>query len=264
MVRAPCCDKNGLRKGAWTPEEDSKLIAYVTRYGCWNWRLLPKFAGLARCGKSCRLRWLNYLRPGVKRGNFSQEEEEIIIRLHGKLGNKWSSIATHLPGRTDNEIKNHWHTSLKKRFEQNKSDTRVGTEKAKDSMSNKNGSSMEETNKQLESVSTENSSGGPDTCPFSPQPSSSGFSCVTTDTTLAATTNNEKFVLEEDDFSFLDVYTEAVSENFWTEPFLTDSSYYPQTEPVGCEIEYFSPVYDVELWSHNNNNLYEEYGGLFY
>ncbi|CAN0896925.1 Transcription factor MYB41 [Linum grandiflorum] len=115
MVRTPSCDENGMRKGTWTSEEDRKLIAYITRYGCWNWRQLPKFAGLKRCGKSCRLRWMNYLRPDLKRGNYSLEEEETIIRLHAALGNRWSVIATHLHGRSDNEIKNHWHSSLKKR-----------------------------------------------------------------------------------------------------------------------------------------------------
>uniref|UniRef100_A0A803QK47 Uncharacterized protein n=1 Tax=Cannabis sativa TaxID=3483 RepID=A0A803QK47_CANSA len=87
MVRTPCCDQNGMKKGTWTPEEDRKLVAYVTRYGCWNWRQLPKFAGLKRCGKSCRLRWMNYLRPNVKRGNYTHEEEETITRLHASLGN---------------------------------------------------------------------------------------------------------------------------------------------------------------------------------
>ncbi|ONK80138.1 uncharacterized protein A4U43_C01F14290 [Asparagus officinalis] len=114
--RAPCCAKVGLNKGSWTPEEDMRLIAYIHKYGHGNWRALPKFAGLLRCGKSCRLRWINYLRPDIKRGNFTKEEEDTIIKLHGLLGNKWSKIASCLPGRTDNEIKNVWNTHLKKRL----------------------------------------------------------------------------------------------------------------------------------------------------
>eukprot|EP01018_Ginkgo_biloba_P021341 Gb_06719 [translate_table: standard] len=118
MGRAPCCDKNGLRKGPWTPEEDQKLNDYIQRHGHGSWRALPKHAGLLRCGKSCRLRWTNYLRPDVKRGKFSFAEEQTIIQLHGVLGNKWSAIAAQLPGRTDNEIKNYWNTHLKKRLRQ--------------------------------------------------------------------------------------------------------------------------------------------------
>ncbi|KAL6573917.1 hypothetical protein OROHE_001459 [Orobanche hederae] len=114
MGRAPCCDKNGLKKGPWTPEEDQKLIDYIQNKGCGNWKTLPKNAGLERCGKSCRLRWTNYLRPDIKRGRFSFEEEETIIQLHSVLGNKWSAIATQLPGRTDNEIKNYWNTHIRK------------------------------------------------------------------------------------------------------------------------------------------------------
>ncbi|KAJ0983640.1 hypothetical protein J5N97_011938 [Dioscorea zingiberensis] len=116
MGRAPCCDKNGLKKGPWTPEEDQKLIDYIQKHGHGSWRTLPKNAGLARCGKSCRLRWTNYLRPDIKRGRFSFEEEETIIQLHSILGNKWSAIAARLPGRTDNEIKNYWNTHIRKRL----------------------------------------------------------------------------------------------------------------------------------------------------
>ncbi|XP_028796022.1 transcription factor MYB102-like [Neltuma alba] len=116
MGRSPCCDKNGLKKGPWTPEEDQKLIDYIQKHGYGNWRTLPKNAGLQRCGKSCRLRWTNYLRPDIKRGRFSFEEEETIIQLHSILGNKWSAIASRLPGRTDNEIKNYWNTHIRKRL----------------------------------------------------------------------------------------------------------------------------------------------------
>ncbi|KAK8524407.1 hypothetical protein V6N13_015429 [Hibiscus sabdariffa] len=116
MGRAPCCEKNGLKKGPWTPEEDQKLMDYIQKHGYGNWRTLPKNAGLQRCGKSCRLRWTNYLRPDIKRGRFSFEEEETIIQLHSVLGNKWSAIAARLPGRTDNEIKNYWNTHIRKRL----------------------------------------------------------------------------------------------------------------------------------------------------
>ncbi|XP_057825168.1 transcription factor MYB14-like [Cryptomeria japonica] len=116
MGRAPCCDKIGVKKGPWNPQEDRILIDFICRNGHRNWRALPKQAGLLRCGKSCRLRWTNYLRPDIKRGNFSPEEEETIIELHQRLGNRWSTIASRLPGRTDNEIKNIWNTNLKKRL----------------------------------------------------------------------------------------------------------------------------------------------------
>ncbi|KAJ4777018.1 MYB transcription factor [Rhynchospora pubera] len=117
MGRQPCCDKLGVKRGPWTAEEDKKLINFIlTNGGHCCWRAVPKLAGLLRCGKSCRLRWTNYLRPDLKRGLLSEAEEKLVIDLHAKLGNRWSKIASKLPGRTDNEIKNHWNTHIKKKL----------------------------------------------------------------------------------------------------------------------------------------------------
>ncbi|GMH21755.1 hypothetical protein Nepgr_023597 [Nepenthes gracilis] len=116
MVRAPCCSKVGMHRGPWTPREDELLIKHIQAHGEGQWRSLPRKAGLLRCGKSCRLRWMNYLRPDIKRGNITPDEDDLIIRLHALLGNKWSLIAGRLPGRTDNEIKNYWNTYLSKRL----------------------------------------------------------------------------------------------------------------------------------------------------
>ncbi|XP_074592683.1 myb-related protein Hv33-like [Curcuma longa] len=118
MGRHSCCPTQKLRKGMWSPEEDEKLYSHIIRYGVGCWSALPKFAGLQRCGKSCRLRWINYLRPDLKRGNFSLLEEDLIISLHETMGNRWSRIASQLPGRTDNEIKNYWNSCLKKKLRQ--------------------------------------------------------------------------------------------------------------------------------------------------
>ncbi|GLU22456.1 hypothetical protein SLE2022_385300 [Rubroshorea leprosula] len=110
-----------VKKGAWSTEEDELLITQVQLHGrCkWSSRALQAdyelLVGLNRSGKSCRRRWLNYLKPGVKRDDFSEDEEELIIKLHRLLGNRWSLIAGRLPGRTDNQIKNYWNNTLAKK-----------------------------------------------------------------------------------------------------------------------------------------------------
>ncbi|KAJ8750976.1 hypothetical protein K2173_016157 [Erythroxylum novogranatense] len=117
MGRTPCCDKANVRRGPWSPEEDATLKEYLKKHGTGgNWIALPGKAGLRRCGKSCRLRWLNYLRPDIKHGGFTEEEDKIICTLYGSIGSRWSVIASKLPGRTDNDVKNHWNTKLKKKL----------------------------------------------------------------------------------------------------------------------------------------------------
>lgn len=103
-----------LKKGPWTSAEDAILVDYVTKHGEGNWNAVQKHSGLSRCGKSCRLRWANHLRPDLKKGAFTPEEEARIIELHAKMGNKWARMAAELPGRTDNEIKNYWNTRIKR------------------------------------------------------------------------------------------------------------------------------------------------------
>ncbi|KAI4970311.1 transcription factor MYB97 [Hordeum vulgare subsp. vulgare] len=105
----------GLKKGPWTQAEDRVLLDHVRRHGEGNWNAVRRETGLQRCGKSCRLRWANHLRPNLRKGPFSPEEERLILRLHGLIGNKWARISSQLPGRTDNEVKNYWNTRFKRR-----------------------------------------------------------------------------------------------------------------------------------------------------
>ncbi|GJV66488.1 Myb protein [Tanacetum coccineum] len=171
MGQHSCCNQQKVKRGLWSPEEDEKLIRFITThgYGCWSevpekagLFLAPPFSlyvclvrfsnalsritciikicvnvhvsknlvvvsGLQRCGKSCRLRWINYLRPDIRRGKFTPEEEKLIINLHSVVGNKWAHIASHLPGRTDNEIKNYWNSWIKKKINRKPSSTSITT-----------------------------------------------------------------------------------------------------------------------------------------
>ncbi|KAL8105499.1 transcription factor MYB78-like [Apium graveolens] len=121
-----------VRRGPWTVEEDFALMNYILRHGEGRWNSLARSAGLKRTGKSCRLRWLNYLRPDVRRGNITLEEQLLILELHSRWGNRWSKIAQRLPGRTDNEIKNYWRTRVQKHAKQLKCD--VDSKQFKDAM----------------------------------------------------------------------------------------------------------------------------------
>lgn len=131
MGRSPCCDKTKVKRGPWSPEEDNILRNYIQNHGTGgNWIALPHKAGLKRCGKSCRLRWLNYLRPDIKLGGFTEEEDNIISSLYVNIGSRWSVIASHLQGRTDNDVKNHWNTKLKKKLPSSHNSTSIPTNKS--------------------------------------------------------------------------------------------------------------------------------------
>ncbi|KAG6527818.1 myb-related protein MYBAS1-like [Zingiber officinale] len=114
---APAAAKT-TRKGPWTEQEDLQLVWFVRLFGERRWDFLAKVSGLNRTGKSCRLRWVNYLHPGLKHGRMTPQEERLVLQLHAKWGNRWSRIARKLPGRTDNEIKNYWRTLMRKKAQE--------------------------------------------------------------------------------------------------------------------------------------------------
>ncbi|KAK6161300.1 hypothetical protein DH2020_004681 [Rehmannia glutinosa] len=214
MVRAPCCEKMGLKKGPWSPEEDQILVSFIQQNGHGNWRALPKQAGLLRCGKSCRLRWTNYLRPDIKRGNFSKEEEETIINLHEMLGNRWSAIAARLPGRTDNEIKNVWHTHLKKKLKIHQS--------SQDSKRHSINPIPKCDPKVLENSNSDQN------IVTSPQQCSSEMSSVT-DSSI------EKKEVKNEEMDYSSEYFPQIDESFWSEELSKDDVYCPSADKTEDE-----------------------------
>nr|ASM90797.1 MYB [Ammopiptanthus nanus] len=225
MGRAPCCEKMGLKKGPWTPEEDQILINYINTYGHANWRALPKHAGLLRCGKSCRLRWANYLRPDIKRGNFTKEEEDTIIDLHEMLGNRWSAIAARLPGRTDNEIKNVWHTHLKKRLPQNKQSHDDTKRIPKQTKSNQE--QQDPVNFAIHATKDESTE---DNRPLSPPQCSSDMSTLTMNTSdnnndhNSSSTSHDMSINNNSNIVESPENNLALDEDFWSEVLSSDNS----------------------------------------
>ncbi|KAL8197973.1 hypothetical protein R6Q57_030000 [Mikania cordata] len=120
MRQSTCNTSLVLRKGAWTVQEDMLLKSCIQKHGEGKWHLVPLRAGLNRCRKSCRLRWLNYLRPNIKKGAFGEDEVDLMLRIHRLIGNRWSLIAGRMPGRTANDVKNYWNTHVRSRPKQQK------------------------------------------------------------------------------------------------------------------------------------------------
>ncbi|KAK4440838.1 Transcription factor [Sesamum alatum] len=137
--------ESGTRKGPWTEQEDVQLVFYVNLFGDRRWDFIAKVSGLKRTGKSCRLRWVNYLHPGLKRGKMTPHEERLVLELHSKWGNRWSRIARKIPGRTDNEIKNYWRTHMRKKAQERKKSTIVSPTSSSSSSSSSSSNSSSPT-----------------------------------------------------------------------------------------------------------------------
>ncbi|KAK7355925.1 hypothetical protein VNO80_15189 [Phaseolus coccineus] len=231
MGRSPCSERLGLNKGLWTPEEDLILINHINKHGHKNWRALPGKAGLLRCGKSCRLRWKNYLRPDIKRGNFTREEEDMIIQSHENLGNRWSAIAAKLAGRTDNEIRNVWNTHLKKRSQQDKDTKRnhslVRTQISKQQQQPVNALPTDHVIQTTEKKALS-----------SPECASSDVSTLTTSTTCECDHNSAGAIHYQ---HHLPVKAESLDDDFWSQVLSPgnsgDTTMFPATDAADRDLQ---------------------------
>ncbi|KAG2685222.1 hypothetical protein I3760_10G114500 [Carya illinoinensis] len=193
-------------------------------------------SGLTRSRKSCRLRWMNYLRPDIKRGNFSQEEKETILKWHELLGNRWSAIAAKLPGITDNEIKNYWHAHLKKRSKNNSSLTTI--------------SELVGTSEDVESNYKNDSSGnqGLLLCDSPKVPNMDGFNGIQTSPQIYMSVNDvissssstdplvedviNQYMIDQDEINFSSSNASEIIQSIWEQPhFSFQDIVMPETDP---------------------------------
>ncbi|KAG6639656.1 transcription factor MYB8-like [Carya illinoinensis] len=225
----------GRSRASWSPEEDQRLKAYIKRYGIWNWSKMAEAADLTRSGRSCRLRWMNYLRPDIKRGCFSHEDQETILKWHELLGNRWSTIAAKLPGRTDNEIKNYWHAHLKKLSKKNSSSTTISemVKTSEEVEANKNDSSGNQDLLLSDSPKVPNM-GGIKGIPTSPQI----YMSTNIDVSSSSSTDppvedvRNQCLIGHDEINFSSSNASEIIQSIWEQPYFSfQDIFMPETDP---------------------------------
>ncbi|MCL7048797.1 hypothetical protein MKW94_010351 [Papaver nudicaule] len=228
-----------IRKGPWTEQEDLQLVCFVGLFGDRRWDFIAKVSGLNRTGKSCRLRWVNYLHPGLKRGRMTPQEERLVLELHSRWGNRWSRIARKIPGRTDNEIKNYWRTHMRKKAQEMRKRGTAMTSIASSSTIN----TMTESPTKSENV-----------LGISNRFPSNKGSCNTTD--LDA--NGERDISEEEDYSMDRIWDEIASpEDEVNSAQVFNEGYYntKNNKEVGCSFS--CPPMASPLWEFSSESLWK-------